>query len=135
MRELLSTASLRISAAGRFDTSRMLRTGPWQAIPAPGITSRSCRVNSKQGTMPISAAPPAIWSAQAEGMRKSRSKSASLRSVEHAPHQGVVLRKLTAQTRSLLVVVGCNPQCNKPPAGTRTRRKTQICVGRRHTIQ
>ena len=46
---------------------------PWQAMPAPGMISRSCRVNSKEGTMPISAAPEANWSAQSEGRRNSRS--------------------------------------------------------------
>ena len=63
------TISLNVLAGGLF----FLITGPWQAIPAPGITSRSCRVNSKVGTMPMSAAPAANRSAQLAGVPKSRS--------------------------------------------------------------
>ena len=75
VRELESAASVRISAAGRDEIIRMLRTGPWHAIPVPGITSSLSRVSSNEGTIPISAAPDASWSAQPEGRRNSRSNS------------------------------------------------------------
>src|ERR1035437_6592108 len=114
VRELVSTATVWISAAGREDTSRMLRTAPWQAIPAPGITCKSCRVNSYEGTMPISAAPLANWSAQAAGMRKSRSNSPCCGPCSIPHTNGVVLRKLTAQTRGLTGIFWLNSQCNKP---------------------
>ena len=36
VREPESVASVRISLNGTFEISRMLRTGPWQAMPVPG---------------------------------------------------------------------------------------------------
>src|ERR1035438_4394873 len=99
VRELLSTARVRISPAARDDTSRILRTAPWQAIPTPGIISKSCRVNSKDGTIPISAAPDANCSAQPEGTRKSSSKIPFWGPCSIPHTNGVVFKKLTAQTR------------------------------------
>src|ERR1017187_7475712 len=116
VRELLSTARVRISPAARDDTSRILRTAPWQAIPTPGITSKRCRVNSKDGTIPISAAPDANCSAQPEGTLKSSSKIPFWGPCSIPHTNGVVFKKLTAQTRGLTVgVCWSNPQCNKPP--------------------
>src|ERR1017187_3092215 len=116
VRELLSTARVPISPAARDDTSRILRTAPWQAIPTPGIISKSCRVNSKDGTIPISAAPDANCSAQPEGTRKSSSKIPFWGPCSIPHTNGVVFKKLTAQTRGLMVGVSwSNPQCNKPP--------------------
>src|ERR1022692_806620 len=116
VRELLSTARVRIRAAGRDDTSRMLRAAPWHAIPTPGITSKSCRVNSNDGTMPISAAPDANCSAQPDGTRKSSSKIPFWGPCNIPHTNGVVFKKLTAQTRGLMVGVSWgNPQCNKTP--------------------
>src|ERR1035438_7461239 len=71
-------------------------------MPAPGMISRSCRVNSKEGTMPISAAPEAHWAAQSEGSRRAivwrtgtirgkpefQIEAVALGPMEHAPDQG-----------------------------------------------
>src|SRR5215831_17874429 len=103
VRELVSAAKLRISAAGRCEISRILRTAPWQPIPTPGMISRSCRVNSKEGTMPISAAPLARSSAQAEGRRNSRLNRLRCEPCSIPHTNGVVLRKLTAATRGWYV--------------------------------
>ncbi len=35
VREAASVASVRMRFSGTFETNRMLRTGPWHAIPVP----------------------------------------------------------------------------------------------------
>jgi len=79
----------------------MLRTGPWQAIPAPGRISSSWRVSSNEGTMPMSASPDSSASAHAEGRRNSSSNIPLCGPCSMPQTKGEVFRKLTAQTRGL----------------------------------
>ena len=74
VRELESAASVRISASGHLEISRMLRTAPRVATPTPGTISRFWRDSSIAGMLPISTAPEATSSAHREGTRKVRSK-------------------------------------------------------------
>jgi hypothetical protein len=95
----------------------MLRTGPWHAMPVPGMISKSCRVNSKEGTMPISAAPEANWSAHPAGVRNSRSNRPRAGPWSMPQTSGEVFRKLTADTRGRFASVWFNPQFIKRFAG------------------
>ena len=73
--ELASVASVLISSNGTFEINKMLRTGPRQAMPVPGIISSFWRFSSTDGTIPISARPSASRSAHSAGIAKERSNS------------------------------------------------------------
>ena len=70
----------------------MLRTGPWQAIPAPGNDVKSCRVSSKDGHN----ADIGRARGQAIGALRRQAEiqveKPSLRTVKHAPDQREVFR-------------------------------------------
>jgi hypothetical protein len=55
VRELESSASLRIPAMGVFEISRMLRTAPCAAMPAPRIMSSPSSGKTADGAIPMSA--------------------------------------------------------------------------------
>ncbi len=76
-----------ICSNGTLETSKMLRTGPWQAIPQPRMISSFWRFSSTAGTMPMSARPDSRRSAHSDGMANDRSKSPRCPPWSHAPHQ------------------------------------------------
>jgi hypothetical protein len=83
---------------GSFEISRMLRTGPSQAIPRSGRKSEPSRSSSAHGTSPISASPQPSASAHCAGRSKRKSNNPS----EPCKNpQTRAVQKLTAPTHYL----------------------------------
>ena len=88
VRELESAASVRISPSGHLETSRMLRTGPRQAIPTPGTV---CQVLPQQFEAGEDADVHLARRQQVGalgGHAEQQVEEALLVAVEHAPDQG-----------------------------------------------
>ena len=73
VREFESPASVRIPPNGVLEISRMLRTGPRQAIPIDGTAVSPWRCISMTGTRPTSAAPDSTRRAHSLGTANCRS--------------------------------------------------------------
>jgi hypothetical protein len=74
VREPESADNVRIRSNGHFENSRILRTGPSQAMPRPGRKSSPRRSSSAQGTSPISASPLPNAAAHCAGRSNRKSK-------------------------------------------------------------